>query len=216
LGVGGAVSGLTRPDVALTRSGLGSPSDNLRRSSVPAFPRGTPPSGQLESITAGEGELIAFQASNKVPSRSMACMMTARRRASATRAFLRPRRFAIFSAQVFSREGLPRARQDRVCRLVEELAYRAVALLGDPARPVELARLVSTRDEAEVRTCCSRPLEPARLIDGGGERGRGLHADARDAHQCLTSRRDGADRLELAIHPADLVDQPGPRPEQRG
>lgn len=102
LRVGGAVSGLTRPDVALTRSGLGGPSDNLRRSSVPAFPRGTPPSGQPESITAGEGELIAFQASNKVPSRSMACIMTARRRASATRAFLRPRRFAIFSAQLFS------------------------------------------------------------------------------------------------------------------
>jgi hypothetical protein len=38
---------------------------------------------------------------NKVPSRSMACMMTASRRARATRAFLRPRRFAIFMAQVF-------------------------------------------------------------------------------------------------------------------
>ena len=47
-------------------------------------------------------ELTSFQASNKVPSRNMACMMTARRRASATRAFLRPRRLAIFSAQVFS------------------------------------------------------------------------------------------------------------------
>jgi len=53
LEVGGAVSGLIRPDVALTRSGLEGPSGNLRRSSVPAFPRGTPPSGQLESITAG-------------------------------------------------------------------------------------------------------------------------------------------------------------------
>jgi hypothetical protein len=37
-----------------------------------------------------------------VPSRSMACMMTARRRASATLAFLRPGRFAILRAQVFS------------------------------------------------------------------------------------------------------------------
>lgn len=37
---GGAVSGLTRSGVALTRSGLGSPSGNLRRSSNPAFPRG--------------------------------------------------------------------------------------------------------------------------------------------------------------------------------
>ena len=54
---GVAVSGLTRPDVALTRSGLGSPSDYLRRSSDGAFPRGTPPSGQLESITAGKAIL---------------------------------------------------------------------------------------------------------------------------------------------------------------
>jgi len=45
--IGGAVSGLTRPDVALTRSGLGGPSVDLRRSSDPAFPRGTPPLGQL-------------------------------------------------------------------------------------------------------------------------------------------------------------------------
>jgi len=58
--------------------------------------------GQLESVTAGEGELSASQTSNKVPSRSTARMMTARRRASATRAFRRPRRFAILSAEVFS------------------------------------------------------------------------------------------------------------------
>ena len=37
-------------------------------------------------------------ASNKVPSRSIACMITPRRRASATRAFLSPRRRAIFRA----------------------------------------------------------------------------------------------------------------------
>ena len=45
---------------------------------------------------------ISSQASNKVPSRSMARMMTARRRASATRAFRRPRRLAILSAQLSS------------------------------------------------------------------------------------------------------------------
>ena len=44
---GRAVSGLTEANVALTRSGLGDPSGNLRRSFVPAFPRGTPPSDQL-------------------------------------------------------------------------------------------------------------------------------------------------------------------------
>jgi len=44
---GYAVSGLTEANVALTRCGLGSPSDHLRRSFVPAFPRGTPPSDPL-------------------------------------------------------------------------------------------------------------------------------------------------------------------------
>lgn len=48
------------------------------------------------------------------------------------------------------REGLPRARQDRVGRFVEELAHSAVSLLGDPARPVELAGLVPAWDEAEI------------------------------------------------------------------
>jgi len=44
---GRAVSGLTEANVALTRCGLFRPSDYLRRSFVPAFPRGTPPSDQL-------------------------------------------------------------------------------------------------------------------------------------------------------------------------
>lgn len=44
---GRAGSGLTEANVALTRSGLVNPSGNLRRSFVPAFPRGTPPSDQL-------------------------------------------------------------------------------------------------------------------------------------------------------------------------
>jgi len=44
---GRAVSGLTEANAALTRSGLVGPSGNLRRSFVPAFPLGTPPSDQL-------------------------------------------------------------------------------------------------------------------------------------------------------------------------
>lgn len=45
--LGRAVSGLTEANVALTRRGLFGPSDYLRRSFVPALPRGTPPSDQL-------------------------------------------------------------------------------------------------------------------------------------------------------------------------
>jgi hypothetical protein len=44
---GRAVSGITEANVALTRCELCSPSDYLRRSFVPAFPLGTPPSDQL-------------------------------------------------------------------------------------------------------------------------------------------------------------------------
>jgi len=54
---GRAISGLTEANVALTRSGLCSPSDYLRRSFVPAFPRGTPPSDQLWRVTAGKQTL---------------------------------------------------------------------------------------------------------------------------------------------------------------
>ena len=52
--LGRAVSGLTEANVALTRCGLFSPSSNLRRSFVPAFPLGTPPSDQLWRFTAGK------------------------------------------------------------------------------------------------------------------------------------------------------------------
>jgi len=52
--LGRAVSRLTEASVALTRCGLGSPSDQLRRSFVPAFARGTPPSDRLWGFTAGE------------------------------------------------------------------------------------------------------------------------------------------------------------------
>ena len=51
---GRAVSGFTEANVALTRCGLVNPSGNLRRTFVPAFPRGTPPSDQLRRFTAGK------------------------------------------------------------------------------------------------------------------------------------------------------------------
>ena len=59
----------------------------------------------------------------------------------------RPRRFAILSAQVFSAKlCLARVRIE----LVQQLANGAVPLLGDPARPVELARLVPPGNQPEV------------------------------------------------------------------
>lgn len=55
----------------------------------------------------------------------------------------------------FQREALFGARQERVRGLVEQLTHRAVALLGDPARPVEFTRLMapgmSSRTRASTR-----------------------------------------------------------------
>lgn len=63
--LGRAVSGLTEANVALTRSGFADPSGNLRRSFVPAFPRGTPPSDQLWCVTAGKQVLLYFTLGTK-------------------------------------------------------------------------------------------------------------------------------------------------------
>lgn len=73
------------------------------------------------------------------------------------------------------REALPGAGQDRISYLVEELADRAVALLGDSPDPVEFAELVPVRDKTEVGAGGPGSPEPARVVDGGGERGLGLH-----------------------------------------
>src|SRR6185369_3724219 len=96
VGLGRDVSGLTEANVALTRCGLVGPSEHLRRSFVPAFPHTA--LGSALTLHRWQTDSTLPHAWNKVPSRSMACMITARRRASATRAFFRPRRLAIFKA----------------------------------------------------------------------------------------------------------------------
>lgn len=77
-------------------------------------------------------------------------MMTARRRARATRAFLRPRRLAIFMAHAF-RAKVSRLRvRIELAAFVEQLAHHTVALLGDSSGPVELARLMASGHQAQV------------------------------------------------------------------
>lgn len=121
-----------------------------------------------------------------------------------------------YSGPDLERKGLLSARQDRVCLFVEELADGAVTLLCDPAGPIEFAGLVLAWGEVEVGAGGPLPLEPARLIDGGGDCGRGLHADALNAHKRLASRRRHADRLEFVIHLADLINQADMCSERRG
>lgn len=47
-------------------------------------------------------------------------------------------------------EGLPASGEDRVGCFVEQLAHRAIALLGDPPGPVDLAGLMAPGHETEV------------------------------------------------------------------
>jgi len=79
---------------------------------VPAFPLGAPPSVQLSTSPLAMSS-TSPHSSNKLLSRSMACMIMPRRRASATRAFLGLRRLPTFMVQLLSAKwtapGLPEA-----------------------------------------------------------------------------------------------------------
>ena len=98
---GRAISGLTSANVAVIQSGLGAhrTTSQIVRPCVPS--RDTALGSAFGPHRWQTGSTL-FHAWNKVPSRSMACIMTANRRASATRAFLKPRRFTSFIAHVFS------------------------------------------------------------------------------------------------------------------
>jgi len=89
LELGRAVSGLTEANVALTRCGLWNnwlPSQIVR----PCVPSADTALGSALTLHRWQTGSILPHAWNKVPSRSMACMMTASRRASATRGALQP------------------------------------------------------------------------------------------------------------------------------
>ena len=64
--------------------------------------------------------LFSLVQRNLVPSLHMRCMITASLRASATFAFLRPRRLATFIAQAFSHDHFFVQRQHDLSRFVEK------------------------------------------------------------------------------------------------
>jgi hypothetical protein len=57
-----------------------------------------------------------------------------------------------------------------------------VSPVGDPARPVDFARLVHAGREAEEGARLGRGTEAPRIADGGAERHGGQRADARRGH----------------------------------
>lgn len=95
----------------------------------------------------------------------MACMMIARRRASAIRALRIVERLAMASAQSFTLI----AGEHDVGRFIEQGSHALVAHLGDAADIVDLAGLIATGNKTEIGTKVARAPEARRIIDGGGE-----------------------------------------------
>lgn len=106
----------------------------------------------------------------------------------------------------FQGEGLSAPGEDRVGGFVQELAHRSVTLLGDPARPVEFARLMASGHEAEVRAGIARLSEASGIIDSGSKGSGSLQADARYAHQDFAGLGLAGDDAQATIHFLDLLD----------
>src|SRR3954452_16350118 len=108
---------------------------------------------------------------NSVPSAHMRCMITAIRRATATTDRFIPRYRAISMPQALSHDHL-------MVRVIMTWAAANSSLRIIPpafryaAYPVDFARLVAARRQAEHSTDCLGVLEPGRNIDRRTERQR--------------------------------------------
>ena len=92
-----------------------------------------------------------------LPSTQIRCRITASLRASATRAFLPPRR----PPPRPWRRPAPDPGQEAVGHLVEHVPGERVALLGDPPRPLRFARLMAPRRQtSEPSAAC--PIRASR------------------------------------------------------
>lgn len=113
---------------------------------------------------------------NSPPSIHMRCMMTPRRRASATFARALPRRFATPIVHAFSHD-------------------HRVAAFGDSSRAVDLSRLPFARRKPEVRAHRARAHKTRRHVDARPESQRNRRTCPGDRHQA-TANRVGAHRLQ--------------------
>ena len=125
-----------------------------------ALPRCAPP---LDSPGHVAGASFLVQR-NSVPSTHMRCMMTASRRATATTARFMPRCRAIFMPRPLAAVG----HQDQG-RLEQRLAHQGVSAFRDAPHPVDLARLMPARRQAESGTDRLRAGEPGGHIDRGAK-----------------------------------------------
>ena len=105
--------------------------------------------------------VVAYARSNSVPSRSIACMMIARRRARATRALRIVDRRAIAKAQSLSLKlALEVAGQHDVGGFVEKGSHPSIPALRDvPAGIVDFSRLIAPRDQAQIGADATRSAD---------------------------------------------------------
>ena len=120
----------------MTRRGLVGPSDYLRRSFVPAFPRGTP----RPRISFDASPLAnRFYPTSRLEQSAIAqhgmhddCEATGKGDAS----LLQAATLGDLHGPCFQGEGLTAPGEDRVGSFVQQFTYGAVTLFGDPACPV--------------------------------------------------------------------------------
>ena len=112
----------------------------------------------------------------------MACMMMARRRASAIRALRMVDRLAIANAQSLSFSGPFIARQHDVGGLVEQCTHPPIAALRDAAGVVDLTRLIASRHQTEISANVTRSSEASGIVDCGREGESGQLANTGNAH----------------------------------
>ena len=86
---------------------------------------------------------------NSVPSVQMRCIITAKRRASATIAFFIPRCLAIFIAQALSQDHFAERNKHDLGSFIERCPHHLISAARDGARTITLARLVAGGRQSE-------------------------------------------------------------------
>ena len=166
---GRAVSGLTRTNVALIRSGLWCPSDYFAdRSSLRSLAGHRPRFGFWASPLANGFYLISSLEQSAVAQHGM--HDDGQPAGERDTSLLEATTFHDLHGPSFQSEGLLASGQDRVRRFVQQLSHRAVTLLGDPASPVDLTGFMTSRYQPKVRTGVPRLSEASSFINSGSKR----------------------------------------------
>src|SRR4030095_5987035 len=148
-----------------------------------------------------------YAAWNSVPSRSMACMMMASRRARATRPLAHGGPPTNAERPLLERQIATIAGEHDIGGLVEQRADPLIADLRDAAGIVDLTGLPSPGDKAEVGADITRAPEAVRFVNGS-DKGESRHvADAGDSHYPLAVLKRGPQPLYVTVDCRDCSEQ---------